>query len=111
MTSSSVLYTKINNAPLKILRSFGNYLVTEDGREIFDATGGAAVASIGHNNPHIKKAILEQLDNVAYCYSPFFTTPPAEKIASFLTQSTNGEMPKVFIVSSGELGTMKIYEF
>ncbi|RAH43509.1 PLP-dependent transferase [Aspergillus brunneoviolaceus CBS 621.78] len=100
-TPSSILYTKINSPPSKVISSRGHYLVTEDGREIFDATGGAAVAALGHNNPIIKSAITQQLDEVAYCYSPFFTTPAAERIATFLTESTNEEMTKTFIVSSG----------
>lgn len=102
-THSSILYTKINSPPSKVISSRGHYLVTEDGREIFDATGGAAVAALGHNHPTIKSAITQQLDEVAYCYSPFFTTPAAERIATFLTESTNGEMTKTFIVSSGRL--------
>ncbi|RAL14118.1 PLP-dependent transferase [Aspergillus homomorphus CBS 101889] len=101
MKPSSILYTKINAPPLKVISSRGHYLLTEDGREIFDATGGAAVAALGHNHPVIKQAITQQLDEVAYCYSPFFTTPAAERIARLLTESTDDEMTKTFIVSSG----------
>ncbi|KAF9891552.1 hypothetical protein FE257_004019 [Aspergillus nanangensis] len=99
--ASSVLYTKIDNPPLKVVKAQGNYLQTQDGRQIFDATAGAAVASLGHNHPSIKQAMLKQLESVDYCYSPFFTTSAAETISSYLTESTGGEMPKVFIVSSG----------
>lgn len=98
---SSVLHTKLTSAPPKIVKAQGNYLTTSDGLEIFDATGGAAVACIGHNQPRVKKAIMDQLDEVAYCYSPFFTTSASEKLAKFLTDSTQGVMSKVFIVSSG----------
>ncbi|KAL4930988.1 pyridoxal phosphate-dependent transferase [Aspergillus undulatus] len=97
----SVLYSKIDTRPPEILRSQGHYLETSDGRAIFDASGGAAVACLGHNDPRVKQAIMEQLDKAAYVYSPFFTVPAAEEIASFLTDSTNGAMSKVFIVSSG----------
>lgn len=101
--SSSILYTKIDTAPLKVIKSNGHYLTTEDGREIFDATSGAAVSCIGHNNPAIRDAVVRQLDAVDYCYAPFFTTQAAEQVASFLTESTGGAMSRVFIVSSGEL--------
>ncbi|KAL3468983.1 pyridoxal phosphate-dependent transferase [Aspergillus californicus] len=97
----SVLYTKIDNPPPAIIKSQGNYLETSDGRKIFDASCGAAVACLGHNDPRVKEAIVAQLDQIAYIYSPFFTVPAAEEIAAFLTESTKGAMSKVFIVSSG----------
>jgi adenosylmethionine-8-amino-7-oxononanoate aminotransferase len=49
----------------------------------------------------VKEAIVAQLDQTAYVYSPFFTVPAAEEIASFLTESTGGKMERVFVVSSG----------
>ncbi|KAL4965457.1 pyridoxal phosphate-dependent transferase [Aspergillus stella-maris] len=97
----SVLYTKLDTTPPSIINSSGHYLHTSDGRQIFDASGGAAVACLGHNDPRVKKALMEQLDKTAYVYSPFFTVPAAEEIASFLTESTDGKMSRVFIVSSG----------
>lgn len=97
----SVLYTKIDTRPPEVIHSQGNYLHTSDGRTIFDASGGAAVACLGHNEPRVKQAIMAQLDKIAYVYSPFFTVPAAEEIATFLTESTGGAMSKVFIVSSG----------
>ncbi|KAL4920616.1 pyridoxal phosphate-dependent transferase [Aspergillus aurantiobrunneus] len=97
----SVLYTKIDQRPPEIIRSTGNYLETSDGRTIFDASGGAAVVCVGHNDPRVNEAVMAQLEKTAYVYSPFFTVPAAEEIATFLTGSTNGAMSKVFIVSSG----------
>lgn len=99
--SSSVLHASLSRTPPKIIAAQGNYLTTSSGVQIFDATGGAAVACIGHNNARVKKAILSQLDAVGYCYSPFFTTSASENLASYLTESTHGQMSKVFIVSSG----------
>ena len=97
----SVLYTKLDTTPPSIVNSSGHYLYTSDGRSIFDASGGAAVACLGHNDPRVNKAVMKQLEKTAYVYSPFFTVPAAEEIASFLTESTGGKMSRVFIVSSG----------
>ena len=102
-TVSSVLHASLATEPPKIVRAEGNYLYTSDGRQIFDATGGAAVACIGHNHPRVKKAITEQLDSVAYCFSPWFTTNAYERLANYLTESTGGKMEKVFVVGSGTL--------
>lgn len=98
---SSVLYANITDTPPRIVGSQGMYLYTSDGREILDATGGAAVVSIGHNHPRVKEAIMRQLDEVAYSWAPMFTTHAAENLARELVDSTGGEMSKVFVVSSG----------
>jgi adenosylmethionine-8-amino-7-oxononanoate aminotransferase len=91
----------ISKQPPKIVSGKGNYLVTDTGVKIFDATCGAAVSCIGHQNARVKAAIVEQLDQIEYCYLPFFTTDAAEKLAKELCDSTNGVMSKAFIVSSG----------
>ncbi|KAF4340511.1 carboxypeptidase 2 [Fusarium beomiforme] len=97
----STLHAKINSPPPRIVKSQGCWLETDQGHRVLDASSGAAVVAIGHNESRVKEAITAQLDQVAYCYNPFFTTEAAEKISSFLTESTNGAMSKVFIVSSG----------
>lgn len=99
---SGVLYANISDTPPRIVGSRGAYLYTADGREILDATGGAAVVSIGHNHPRVKEAILRQLDQVAYSWAPLFTTEAGENLAKLLVDSTGGRMSKVFVVSSGE---------
>ncbi|KAH8647934.1 pyridoxal phosphate-dependent transferase [Xylariales sp. PMI_506] len=98
---SSVLYRSLGEKPPVIVKSNGLYLYTSDGREIIDATGGAAVASVGHNNAQVKEAMIKQMDNICYTYPQFFTTPPAEQLSKILTDSTGGQMSRVFMVSSG----------
>jgi len=100
-TDSAVLYAKMNSKPAAAESGMGCYIQTADGKRILDASGGAAVAVIGHNNVRVKNAIIAQLDKIAYCYAPFFTTEAAEKLARELSASTHGRLPKSFIVSSG----------
>ena len=98
---SGVLYARLATEPPTIKSSKGTYLITDDGRKILDASCGAAVACLGHNDSRVKEAIIRQLDDVAYCYAPFFTTAPAEELAKRLCASTGWQMSRVFIVSSG----------
>lgn len=100
----SVMYRALGQKPPSIVDSKGHFLYASDGREIMDATGGVAVASIGHNHPKVKADMIKQLDTVSYCYVEFFTTPPAEKLSRMLTESTGGQMNMVFLVSSGKGG-------
>lgn len=100
--ASSVLYASLATNPPRIVKAQGNYLITEDGHSIFDASGGAAVSCIGHNHPRVKDAIKKQLDaGVEYCFSPWFTTPAYERLSKYLTESTNGAMERVFVCGSG----------
>jgi adenosylmethionine-8-amino-7-oxononanoate aminotransferase len=99
---SGVLYARLATKPPTIRSGSGVYLITSDGRKILDATGGAAVACLGHNNTRVKDAVTRQMDDIAYCYAPFFTTAPAEELAIWLCASTDWQMSRVFIVSSGE---------
>lgn len=100
-SQSSVLYASLGTKPPRIIGADGNYLKTDGGVNIFDASGGAAVACIGHNNARVKAAIAKQLDTVSYCFSPWFSTEAYESLARFLSKSTNGEMQRVFVAGSG----------
>ncbi|KIM99323.1 hypothetical protein OIDMADRAFT_126687 [Oidiodendron maius Zn] len=99
--SSSVLYRQLRQPNPSIVSSKGCFLFADDGRQIIDASSGAAVSCIGHNDERLHYAILEQLKKVEYCYPYYFTTPVAEELSQVLTDSTGGKMSKVFIVSSG----------
>lgn len=49
----------------------------------------------------IAKAIADQMDKVSYCHSLFYATDATEDLADLLVESTNGEMARAFIISSG----------
>ena len=99
---SSVLYRQLRQRPLKIVEGRGSYLITDEGMEILDATGGAAVSCIGHSDKRVHQAILEQMQKLSYCYSLYFTHNAAEKLSKWLVDSTGGRMSRAFIVSSGK---------
>lgn len=44
---SAILHRQLRHKFLNIARGEGHYLVLDDGRKIFDASGGAAVACVG----------------------------------------------------------------
>jgi 4-aminobutyrate aminotransferase-like enzyme len=46
--NSAVLHRSLHHEPLRVISAKGNYLHLNNGQKIFDATGGAAVACIGH---------------------------------------------------------------
>nr|POF24010.1 putative aminotransferase [Quercus suber] len=98
---SNVMYRSLHHDPPMVLSAQGNHLHLAQGRQILDATGGAAVACLGHGNKRVQDAIYEQAGQICYCPSAFYTTSPAEELSKLLVESTNGEMKRVFLVNSG----------
>ena len=47
----------------------GIWVYLEDGRELIDGAGGAAVAAVGMGHPKIVKAIKDQVDRMACTHS------------------------------------------
>lgn len=84
-----------------ITHASGIYHYTEDGRRIMDACGGSAVACLGYDHPRVKAAIRNQMNNVPYCHSQFFTTSTSEKLASTVIASTDSKMARLLTLSSG----------
>lgn len=92
-----------NDAYLTVKSASGIYLNLENGQRILDATGGAAVSSLGHGDARVTTAIAQQLDQVSYCHPGFFKTSIAEQLADFLVDSTDGKMARACITGSGLL--------
>lgn len=65
-------------------RGEGCYVYTAEGRRYLDASGGAAVVTIGHGVEEIGRAMAEQASRLAYVHSSQFHTVVAEKLAQRL---------------------------
>lgn len=79
----------------------GAYILDADGKQYLDACGGAAVSCLGHSNPDVSKAIKDQLDDIAFAHSGFFTNQPMEELADFLVERAPKNLDKVYFVSGG----------
>ena len=79
----------------------GCYLYDQNGKEYFDGSGGAAVSCLGHGDPDVTDAIKQQLDNVAFAHTSFFTSQQAEDLADFLVKHAPGDIDRVYFVSGG----------
>ncbi len=49
-STSAVLHRSLHHDPLRVVSAKGNYLHVSNGQSILDATGGAAVACLGHGD-------------------------------------------------------------
>jgi adenosylmethionine-8-amino-7-oxononanoate aminotransferase len=64
------------------VRGEGCWIVASDGRRYLDASGQAAVVSIGHGVTEIGRAMAEQSGKIAFAHTTGFHSEPAEKLAA-----------------------------
>ncbi|CAK7269232.1 hypothetical protein SEPCBS57363_003497 [Sporothrix epigloea] len=98
---SAVFYRQLRLDFPAIVRGEGSYLVLDDGRRILDASGGAAVACIGHSDARVGEAIMSQMKSASYCATLLYTSTVCEELCRLLVDSTNGQMARAYIVCSG----------
>lgn len=79
----------------------GIYIDLADGRRVIDASGGPAVACIGHGNIRVADAMAAQAKKIGFMHNMFFTSEPAEALGEFLVGDEPGGLCSVFLVSSG----------
>lgn len=79
----------------------GLMLTLADGRRIIDASGGAAVACLGHGDRRVIEAMAAQAGRVDYAHTAFVTSEPAERLADLLLGHEPGGLTHAFFVSSG----------
>jgi adenosylmethionine-8-amino-7-oxononanoate aminotransferase len=79
----------------------GIEIVDSTGKRYIDASGGAAVSCLGHSNQRVIDAIKRQAQALPYAHTSFFTTQPAEELASYLVEHAPQGLAHVYFVSGG----------
>jgi len=82
-------------------RGKGVYLYDQSGKAYLDASGGAAVSCLGHGDTRLTEAVKQQLDQLAYAHTSFFTSEPAERLAEQLARYAPDGIERVYFVSGG----------
>jgi len=70
-----------------------------DGNEYIDFSAGIAVSSLGHQDPDLLKALIDQAHKLWHTSNVFFTEPPI-RLAEALVQSV-GWAKRVYLCNSG----------
>jgi len=89
-------------------RGEGCWIIADDGRRFLDASGQAAVVSIGHGVPEIGRAMAEQSSQIAFAHTSQFHTAPAEELAERLlamAPSNFHHSGRVYFTSGGSEAT------
>ncbi|KAF8557697.1 hypothetical protein OG21DRAFT_1434490 [Imleria badia] len=98
--TTSILHRTPWTPPVAV-RGEGIYVDLEDGRRVIDGIGGAAVSCIGTSHPKVIAVIKEQLDTLTYVYNMQLSSNPAEELAKFLVDSSDGAFELVAFSSGG----------
>ena len=88
------------NMPVAV-KGEGCYIIDSAGKRYFDGSGGAAVSCLGHSNQRVKQAIQDQLANLEFAHTGFFTSQPAEALADLLIEHAPQGIDRVYLVSGG----------
>lgn len=96
------LYRQNVNGEMPLaVRGEGVYLIDANGKRYLDASSGAAVSCLGHSNERVRRAIKEQVDELAFAHTRFFSTPAMEALADDLVSDAPEGLTKVWFTSGG----------
>jgi len=79
----------------------GIFIEDSSGKRYMDASGGAAVSCLGHSDADVIRAIKEQVGQIAFAHTSFFTSEPANDLADLLIDATPEGLDMVYFVSGG----------
>jgi acetylornithine/N-succinyldiaminopimelate aminotransferase len=85
-------------SPVRPVRGEGVYLYGEQGEKYLDFAAGIAVNALGHNHPHLTKAIQDQAARLMHV-SNLYGSPQGEAFAQRLIDNTFADT--VFFTNSG----------
>ncbi|MCU0238164.1 MAG: aspartate aminotransferase family protein [Pyrinomonadaceae bacterium] len=86
--------------PLAIVKGQGEYVWDDQGNKYLDCFGGVLTVSVGHANPTINEAIINQTNTLQHT-SGLYATKPQGDLAEKLAEITPGKLKKSFFSNSG----------
>jgi len=106
---SHLVHRNLKVAPPVAISGQGIWLREAGGHAVMDASGGAAVACLGHGHPHVLDAMRAQLGQLTYAHTAIFSCESAERLADMLVghapgKEHGGGLTHAYFVSSGSEG-------
>ncbi|MET0264904.1 MAG: aspartate aminotransferase family protein [Duganella sp.] len=98
---SHLIHRNLRRNPPLAVNASGLYVQDSSGKRYLDASGGAAVSSLGHAHPEVLAAMHAQIDRNAYAHTAFFSCEAAEQLAARLAEDAPGDLDHVYLVSGG----------
>jgi adenosylmethionine-8-amino-7-oxononanoate aminotransferase len=98
-----VMHRKLTSVPPVAVRGEGVYLFDSNGKRYLDASGGAAVACLGHSHPAVINAVVAQLQSLPCAHTSFFTSEAGEALAEFMVRRAPAGIARFVTVSDGSV--------
>ena len=86
--------------PLALVRGEGFHVWDDQNNKYLDCFGGVLTVSVGHNNPKVSEAIINQVQTIQHT-STLYANKPQSDLAEKLYQITPGDLKKSFFTNSG----------
>ncbi len=86
--------------PIALVKGEGEYVWDDAGNRYLDCFGGVLTVSIGHANPKVNAAIIEQTRTISHT-STLYGNKPQSDFAEKLAEISPGKLKKSFFTSSG----------
>ena len=97
--AQAVLFQNYRTQPIALVRGEGTYVYDADGKKYLDFIGGIATVSVGHANPRVREALIEQ-SKLLWHASNLYVTEPQVRLAEKLTSKTR-TLKRAFFCNSG----------
>src|SRR5437660_227181 len=86
--------------PLALVKGEGFHVWDDKGDKYLDCFGGVLTVSVGHANPRVNEAIINQVNTISHT-STLYGNKPQSDLAEKLAQITPGRLKKSFFTNSG----------
>jgi adenosylmethionine-8-amino-7-oxononanoate aminotransferase len=98
-------YSQMKTAapPLTVKRTEGVRIHMEDGRVLIDGIASWWTACHGYNHPHIRQAVIRQLETMPHVMFGGLAHEPALTLAARLVKLLPGDLTRVFFTDSGSV--------
>jgi len=97
--AQSVLFQNYRTQPIALVRGEGSWVFDADGKRYLDFIGGIATVSVGHANPRVREALMQQAGLIWHA-SNLYVTEPQIRLAEKLTAQTK-TLKRAFFCNSG----------
>jgi adenosylmethionine-8-amino-7-oxononanoate aminotransferase len=98
---TSVLYRAPAVFYPKAVKAAGMYIEDDRGKRYLDMSGGAAVSCLGHAHPDVVGAVRDQVADLAFAHTAFFTNEPQERLAQRLVERFGDPGARAYFTSGG----------
>jgi 4-aminobutyrate aminotransferase len=86
--------------PIALAKGEGSWVWDDQGKKYLDAFGGVLTVSVGHANPKVVDAIVNQVKQINHT-STLYANKPQSDLAEKLAQIAPGNLKKTFFSSTG----------